>query len=79
MHACIPVEGWTSSSCHPFGNPKNKEKGFIMVPADEYLQAAECLRGLSDFSQGQQGSGFAGYVQQCRDQRAALQEVGIPP
>ncbi|KAL3153383.1 hypothetical protein ABBQ38_011722 [Trebouxia sp. C0009 RCD-2024] len=44
------------------------------LSADEYLQAAECLRGLSDFSQGQQGSGFAGYVQQCRDQRAALQE-----
>lgn len=44
------------------------------LSADEYLQAAECLRGLSEFSQGQQGSGFSGFVQQCRDQRAALQE-----
>ena len=61
-----------------FGRFWNKVSRGFVVPADEYLQAAECLRGLTEFSQGQQGSGFPGFVQQCRDQGAALQEVGSP-
>lgn len=76
MYGCMHVQGWLFVFALVL---VTQRKICIVVPADEYLQAAECLRGLSDFSQGQQGSGFAGYVQQCRDQRAALQEVGIPP
>lgn len=45
--------------------------------ADEYLQAADCLQSVAEFSQGQQVSAFPDFAQQCLRQKASLQEVWL--